>query len=282
MHNGSPWPRISIVTPSYNQAAFIEETIRSVLLQGYPNLEYIVIDAGSTDGTIEIIKKYARWLEYWVSEPDKGQSDAINKGMRMATGNILAWLNSDDGLLPAALTTVAGFLSRRPMSICVGATVEKHEEQTTIVYKTPSFDEMLYHGRRVPQPSTFWTADLWSIAGPLREDLHYVMDYDLWLRMFSIASGIRFHAAPLSYMHYHPGQKTQPANLARIRLENFLSVIGNLPFLQLGAWTFVRKKWLYNTRTRRGIRRFLPRSNDIAFLAYPYHRRLGLKLASRT
>lgn len=101
------WPKISIVTPSYNQGEFIEETIRSVLLQNYPNLEYLVIDGGSTDKTLDILKKYAPWLYYWVSEKDQGQADAINKGFDKASGQILAYLNSDDLYLPGTLHTVA-------------------------------------------------------------------------------------------------------------------------------------------------------------------------------
>ena len=107
MPNGSDWPRISIVTPSYNQGKFLEETIRSVFLQGYPNLEYIIIDGGSTDNSIEIIKKYEPWLTYWVSEKDRGQSHAINKGFEHATGEIYGWLNSDDYFLPRALKAFA-------------------------------------------------------------------------------------------------------------------------------------------------------------------------------
>src|SRR5262245_43472888 len=98
------WPRISVVTPSFNQGKFIEETIRSILLQGYPNLEYIVIDGGSTDNSLEVIKRYSPWLSYWVSEKDRWQSHAINKGMSHATGDIVAWLNSDDLYLPTDVT----------------------------------------------------------------------------------------------------------------------------------------------------------------------------------
>ena len=107
MPDGSPWPRVSTVTPSYNQGQFIEETIRSVLLQGYPSLEYIIIDGGSDDGTVAIIRKYERWLAYWVTEPDRGQSHAINKGFGRSSGAILNWINSDDYLLKGALQPVA-------------------------------------------------------------------------------------------------------------------------------------------------------------------------------
>ena len=108
------WPKISVVTPSYNQGQFIEQTIRSVLLQGYPNLEFIIIDGGSDDNTLEIIRKYENWLTYWVSEPDRGQSHAINKGIRRATGEILLWLNSDDLVLPDAFNTVVSKFVENP------------------------------------------------------------------------------------------------------------------------------------------------------------------------
>src|SRR5881628_3421443 len=103
MPDGRPWPRISVVTPSYNQGQFIEETIRSILLQGYPDLEYLVLDGASTDNSVEIIKQYSPWLSYWTSEPDSGQSDAINRGLKMATGDFATWINSDDMLCKNAL-----------------------------------------------------------------------------------------------------------------------------------------------------------------------------------
>src|SRR5579862_8824120 len=107
-----PWPRITVVTPSFQQGRFLEETIRSVLGQGYPNLDYIVIDGGSTDQSVEIIQKYAAQLSYWVSEPDHGQANAVNKGFQRSTGEILGWLNSDDLLLPGALFTIGRAFAR--------------------------------------------------------------------------------------------------------------------------------------------------------------------------
>ncbi|GAI34604.1 unnamed protein product, partial [marine sediment metagenome] len=120
--DGSLWPRVSIITPSYNQGQFIEETIRSVLLQGYANLEYIIMDGGSTDDSVEIIRKYEPWLTYWVSEPDRGQAHAIDKGFARSTGEILAWLNSDDTYLPGAIAKSVRLLNDDPNAeaICGG------------------------------------------------------------------------------------------------------------------------------------------------------------------
>lgn len=114
LNKGSSWPRISIVTPSYNQAEFLERTIFSVLNQNYPKLEYIIIDGGSTDGSVEIIKKYDKYLTFWVSEKDNGQADAIRKGFARATGEILAWINSDDTYLPGTFLKVAKAFIKNP------------------------------------------------------------------------------------------------------------------------------------------------------------------------
>lgn len=220
-------PKISIVTPSYNQGKFIEETIRSVLLQGYPNLEYIIIDGGSTDNTVEIIKKYKPWITYWVSEKDRGQCHAINKGFARATGDIFAWLCSDDVYAPGALHRVAENLGNKESAMLVGDSIITHGPNTlegTLDRRQPSFADMAYNVKTFPQPSTFWTRDLWETAGTLREDLYFVMDYDLWLRMVPRAQSVKYVEELLSYQRTQPDQKSRTdhpriAEFARLRAE---------------------------------------------------------------
>ena len=189
MENGCDWPKISIVTPSYNQGRFVEETIRSVLLQGYPNLEYIIIDGGSTDNSVEIIKKYEPWLTYWVSEPDRGQSHAINKGFGQATGEVFGWLNSDDYFHPGALEVLMTFRQANLDSIAwVGACVEVDINGFSLRRPSPRMGnkaqigdwsyESFFH-----QPSCLFSAGLFHAVGGLDERLHIALDVDLWLRL---------------------------------------------------------------------------------------------------
>lgn len=180
-------PKISIVTPSYNQGQFLEKTILSVLEQGYPNLEYIIIDGGSSDESVEIIKKYADRLTYWVSEPDRGQSHAINKGFERATGEILGWLNSDDWYHPGALKAVAEAFAANPEAGAVVGAGEMYYQESGKSLLIDSFEvtlESLYRfvDRYFCQPSCFFTDSAWNQCGPLDESLHLAMDLDLWLR----------------------------------------------------------------------------------------------------
>jgi glycosyltransferase involved in cell wall biosynthesis len=160
--DGTPWPRITIVTPSYNQASFLEETIRSILLQGYPNLEYIVTDGESTDGTVEILERYDPWIDHWVSEPDDGQADAIQKGLEEATGDIEAYLNSDDVLLPGALEEVAGMLLQNPDAAWGTGDAVYFSDDVSSPERVFRADEPkmphLIFGQPFPQQSTFWRA----------------------------------------------------------------------------------------------------------------------------
>jgi GT2 family glycosyltransferase len=185
MPDGSPWPRLSIVTPSYNQGQFIEETIRSVLLQGYRELEYTIIDGGSTDDSLSVIRKYEPWLAYWTSEPDDGQSDAINKGFGRATGEIVAWLNSDDLYRPGALSATARFYGKYPRTdLTYGAyvLVDQNGRQTRRL-QAPRFDmARLTLWNYIPQPTVFMRRQVLDRIGYLDRSLHYVMDYDYWLR----------------------------------------------------------------------------------------------------
>jgi len=181
--------RFTIVTPSFNQGKYLEKTILSVLEQGYPNLEYIIIDGGSTDESVEIIRKYADRLTYWVSEPDRGQSHAINKGFERATGEIFGWLNSDDWYQPEVLHEVARFFKYNSDANIVMGDCNLVDEYgaifSTVVNSERSFDEIskYWKGKAIPtQPALFIRSKIIIEIGPLDETLHYAMDYDLWLK----------------------------------------------------------------------------------------------------
>lgn len=182
------FPKISIVTPSFNQGRFIEKTILSVLEQNYPNLEYIIIDGGSTDESVEIIKKYEKHLEYWISEPDRGQSHAINKGFEQARGDIYCWLNSDDWYYPGALMAVAEtFTLNSDAGVLVGAGDMVNEDGDTLLHvsRTEIKLAMLFNWceNYFWQPSCFIKKSAWIDCGPLDETCHYAMDLDLWIRI---------------------------------------------------------------------------------------------------
>jgi len=180
------YPKISIVTPSYNQGEFIEETILSVINQNYPNLEYIIIDGGSTDSTVEIIKKYEKHITYWVSEKDNGQTDAINKGFKKATGEIYGWLNSDDLLEKGALFKVAEFFNENPEAQVVYGNFRYIDKEGNIVknVRETGFHKFLwvYGYNYIPQPSTFWRSELFHRVGGLDETYQCAMDAHLWMR----------------------------------------------------------------------------------------------------
>jgi glycosyltransferase involved in cell wall biosynthesis len=182
-------PKISIITPSYNQARYLEKTIRSVLLQNYPNLEYIIIDGKSNDSSVEIIKKYEKWVSYWISEEDNGQADAINKGFQKATGDIFAWLNSDDYYLPGAFLNIVKAFRENPDAHVIVGNGHKVLDTGKIVY-TPRATELNFTAflswleeANFMQPSCFFKAEAWRACGPLRQDLYFCLDVDLWLKM---------------------------------------------------------------------------------------------------
>lgn len=191
--------KVSIVTPSFKQARFIENTILSVLEQDYPNIEYIVIDGGSQDGTLEILKKYNGQLAAWTSEPDHGQTDAINKGFARATGEILAWLNSDDTYNPGAIAAAVQYLVKNPGIGMVYADTNFIDEKGQKIGRFPAAQTDYRRLRQgyvhIPQQATFFRSELWRQVGPLDQDFYFAMDYDLWVRLAQLA--------PFSYL---PGQ----------------------------------------------------------------------------
>jgi glycosyltransferase involved in cell wall biosynthesis len=206
------WPRITLVTPSFRQADFIERTLKSVLDQNYPALEYVVQDGGSADGTAEILRKYGAALHRWVSERDGGQTEAINRGFRGTTGEIMAWLNSDDLLLPGSLHYVADYFRRHPkVDAIYGHRVLIDEEDREIGrWVLPPHDEkVLTWADYVPQETLFWRRRLWDRAGGrVDEDFQFAMDWDLLLRFQEAGAQIVRVPRFLGAFRVHTRQKT--------------------------------------------------------------------------
>jgi glycosyltransferase involved in cell wall biosynthesis len=189
-------PLVSIVTPSFNQERFLDLTIQSVLNQDYPKIEYIVVDGGSTDGSAEIIKKYADKLAWWVSEKDQGQTDAINKGFNRAQGDILAWINSDDTYNPGAVSAAVKYLNENPDVAMVYSDCNYVNEDGKIIGQFPAAQTDARKLRagyvHIPQQTMFFRAKYWRELGPLDPSFYFAMDYDLWTRIAA--------KAPLKYI----------------------------------------------------------------------------------
>jgi glycosyltransferase involved in cell wall biosynthesis len=205
-------PKISIVTCSYQQGRFIDSTLRSVLEQNYPNLEYIVVDGGSADGSVQAIQRHAAQLAYWVSEPDKGQTDALSKGFQRCTGDVLGWLCSDDLLMPGSLERVGRFFAEHPQAdwvfgdaLWIDAQGKALRPKKEMPWSSAVF---LFDHNYLAQPSVFWRRGLFERAGGLDSRWNLAMDADLWLR-FARLSRPQHLSHYLSCMRFYPEQKTR-------------------------------------------------------------------------
>ncbi len=229
-------PKISVVTPSYNQAKYIRATIDSILSQGYPNLEYIVMDGGSTDDTVEILKSYGNKIQ-WESKKDNGQTHAINKGFRLATGQVLAYLNSDDVYLPGTLKAVGEYYAKTKADWITGDCIVIDENgkpsrsnwlisgYKRLLMKLYSRTTLMIADSMLPQPSTFWSREAANVVGEFNEKYHYVMDYDYWLRL---SKHYRPHdlKVALSGFRAQPDSKSETSR-PKLMAEGELALVAN-------------------------------------------------------
>lgn len=268
------FPKISIVTPSYNQGQFLEETIQSVLNQDYPNIEYIIIDGGSTDNSVEIIKKYEDRLTCWVSEPDKGMTHALNKGFRKATGEILNWINSDDYFLSGAFHAAAkGFNEGTSMlGFIYGAFELILSNGALFEFRKPiNFDaSILRYGRHLfAQPASFFHRRVLDEIGLLNEELPYAMDYEFWVRAYDAGFKFKNIGVPLAAFRFHGQSKTVGGHSeqtdeyeqvmldrvlhlkkTRINLRILRTIVNIFRFKNVLVRGFQQKQWTLNTIAR--------------------------------
>jgi glycosyltransferase involved in cell wall biosynthesis len=227
MPDGAPWPRISVVIPSFNQRQFLEPAIRSVLLQGYPDIELIVMDGGSTDGSVDILRKYEQWFAYWVSEWDAGQSNAVNKGIDKSTGEMLFWLNSDDLAMPDAFGKAArAFKGPSRPRLVVGDAAEVDEAGNVTErweHHFPSYEEFALHLCTIRQVSTFFDRRLFDEYGGLNVSLHYCMDREILLKITKDNPPLLVHELFAAY-RAHGAAKTQKNVVASHRECNEMSL----------------------------------------------------------
>lgn len=231
------WPKLTIVCPSFNQGRFIEETLRSVLLQNYPAIEFIVMDGGSTDETVERLKKYSPWLAHWESRPDRGQAHALNQACDRATGELLGWINSDDYYLPGAFAAVARAFRATPRRLIFGDFAERRGDAPELVMRRarPAFAfQVAVGGRTLPSHATFWPR---ASHQRLDETLRFTMDAELFKRLAASGLRLRHLPQPLGVFRHHAAAKT--------------STIGDIARAESAAWSRAQPwhthwRWLFS------------------------------------
>ncbi len=248
--NGQPvedhnfnYPKITVVTPNYNYGHYLEETIRSVLLQGYPNLEYIILDGGSTDNSVEVIKKYEPWLAYWHSAADRGQTDAINQGLAKATGEIFNWINSDDILMPGALFAIAAGMKDYDAFAGIVTNFDELGNQEHVVPKNitaqglltkfnttnrPGVHDTVYH-----QPGFWFRTELLKSIGSLNEDLRIQFDFDRVVRYVHRYPKVNYSDRSLVNFRCHQEQKTAPDKIEQEGQTIVKSILNDPEYQQL-------------------------------------------------
>ncbi|WP_338791937.1 glycosyltransferase family 2 protein [Bernardetia sp. MNP-M8] len=250
--------RISIITPSYNQAAYLEKTIQSIISQGYDNLEYILIDGGSNDGSLEIIKKYDAHFSFWISEKDEGQSHAINKGFEKATGDIITWINSDDQLMPNALHTIAAEFEKdinKEIFVVHGKTILFGENMLDKEFGASSTDflERSLAGLPFPQPSSFFRKELIEKYGNLKKEFHFGMDYEFFVPVFLNEKSVYIDSIFSKYL-YHTESKslTQQSGFARDYAKVFSKILSSFQNSQ-------------NTKNQEIVKNILSKFKELGF-----------------
>lgn len=258
--DGIPWPRVSIITPSFNQGKYIEESIRSVLLQNYPNLEYIIIDGESTDDTIEIIRKYEPWISYWVSEPDKSQSHAINKGFKRCTGDLVNWICSDDMLYKNALNNLIPGITANRNALFIGRGIRIDSNSIMLdEIASPSiksFTDLVdignfwRKGNSIMQQACLYPLEEVKHAGYLDENDHYTMDYVLWGKLLMNGLNIVNCNTCIGIFRWYEGQKTSEyLNVTRNLVSSAFYLIGIHEKLSCKLKSLLRIKiMIYYTR----------------------------------
>jgi glycosyltransferase involved in cell wall biosynthesis len=263
MPDGSEWPTISIVTPNYNYERYLETTIRSVLLQGYPNVEFIIQDDGSTDGSVDLIRRYGKHLAYWSSDLNSGQPSVINRGLHRSSGSILAYINSDDYYAPDAFGIAAQFFHQNPDADFINGRCRYVNENEVKVGEQfgdiTRLDEVLdlwnvwWNKRQFVQPETFWRRRIWEKVGDFRTDLYIVFDWEYWCRMFLAGAVARRVDAEFACFRYQPSQKTK--NAQRTSDEELQVLKGwlwnsEIP-LDLKKRQELQSLWLYDCKFRK-------------------------------